>query len=60
MDVLKNQTQTFFVRGDVTGDGQEQDNLERMVNAYNKTGRFALCTSEEPSIISKNAPALAS
>ena len=40
MDSLKNKTQHFFVRDDVTGDGKDAKCLERKIREYNKTGKF--------------------
>ena len=40
MDQLKNQTQTFFTRANVTGDGNQPQELEKRIKAYNKTGKF--------------------
>ena len=40
MDNLKNRTQTFFTRNQVAGDPQNND-LEKKIRDYNKTGKFA-------------------
>jgi uncharacterized protein YccT (UPF0319 family) len=45
MESLKNQTQTFFVKTDITGEGKESKNLEKNIKEYNKTGRFALAVN---------------
>ena len=45
MESLKNQTQTFFVKTDITGEGKETKNLEKNIKEYNKTGRFALAAN---------------
>ena len=45
MESLKNQTQTFFVKTDITGEGKETKNLEKNIKEYNKTGRFALAVN---------------
>jgi len=45
MESLKNQTQTFFVKKDITGEGKESQNLEKNIREYNKTGRFALAVN---------------
>ena len=45
MESLKNQTQTFFVKTDITGEGKETKNLEKNIREYNKTGRFALAVN---------------
>ena len=42
MDSLKNTTQTFFTRDQVTGEGKDNQNLERNIKLYNKTGTFGL------------------
>ncbi len=42
MDQLKNQTQTFFMKKDITGEGKETQNLEKKIKEYNKTGKFEL------------------
>ena len=41
MESLKNQTQTFFTREQVTGEGQATGNLEKNILNYNTTGRFS-------------------
>ena len=40
MEALKNKTQTFFTKDQVTGEGKETDNLEKNIRMYNKTGTF--------------------
>ena len=40
MEALKNTTQTFFTRDQVTGEGKETQNLEKNIKTYNKTGTF--------------------
>jgi len=42
METLKNQTQTFFLRETVTGDGKKKNNLDKNIQSYNKTGKFGL------------------
>ena len=42
MDTLKNKTQTFFTREQVTGDDKDTQTLERKIKDYNKTGKFAV------------------
>ena len=42
MESLKNTTQTFFTRDQVTGEGKDNQNLERNIKIYNKTGTFGL------------------
>ena len=46
METLKNQTQAFFTREQVTGEGQATGSLEKNILAYNKTGRFELPQQE--------------
>ena len=40
MDSLKNKTQFFFTRENVTGDGKDNQCLEKKIREYNKTGCF--------------------
>mmetsp|Transcript_42932 Transcript_42932/g.56791 ORF Transcript_42932/g.56791 Transcript_42932/m.56791 type:complete len:89 (+) Transcript_42932:396-662(+) len=47
MDSLKNKTQQFFTREDVTGDGKDTQTLEKKIREYNKTGRFTMANNQE-------------
>lgn len=40
MESLKNKTQVFFTREDVTGEGNDTQRLENKIKEYNKTGQF--------------------
>ena len=54
MESLKNKTQQYFVREDVTGDEQDEQKLEKKIKEYNKTGRFTMANNteiEEPSFV---------
>ena len=42
MEALKNQTQTFFTKEMVTGQGPDNQNLERNIKEYTKTGKFSI------------------
>ena len=48
MESLKNKTQQFFTREEVTGDGKDEQTLEKKIKEYNKTGRFMMANNGDP------------